>query len=186
MFSGKLATYFKNKVQDNEQFKGENHIPLKTPNGIKLASYAGPGTHIEERIKKGIKPLTSTDTAAEAHDLRYLFAKDEKDIRDADNKLIKATKKIDKGKLPKDSKINTFAVRNAMRAKKFGEDIHIFGRDTFTDTTTPLSISEEDEELLKNELKRLTKLGYGINLDQYMFARDVYGMLDPKVRAFLL
>lgn len=182
IFNNKIATFLKNKIQSNPQFVGENHIPLKTPNGIRLASYAGPGTHIEERIKKGIEPLTSTDKAAKAHDLRYLLAKNENDIRNADNKLIKATEKINNGKLPKDYKINTFAVRNAMKAKKFGEDIGVFGKDTFTKTGS--NLNPEEEEFLKNELDKLAKLGYGINFNQYLFARDAFALMKPKDRKF--
>lgn len=183
LISGKAATYLKNKLQKNKQYEGEKHIPLITSKGVQIASFAGPGTNIEKRIAEDSKPLTQADKAAKAHDLRYLLAKGADDIRKADNILINATKKIDNGTLndpsvPRDNKLNTFAVRNAIRLKKFGENVHLFNADTFT---TPGGVKESERKLFENELNKLAMLGYGFLPceRQYCQARMQFHMLHP-------
>lgn len=37
-------------------------------------NYMGPGTHIVDRIKKGVLPVNDTDRIALAHDINYMIA----------------------------------------------------------------------------------------------------------------
>lgn len=61
----------------HEESTNEYHLPFH--------NYAGPGTHIKERIDRGDKPINSLDAAALVHDIEYLTGKQ----NDADSNMIK-------------------------------------------------------------------------------------------------
>lgn len=150
-----------------QKFKGERHVPLYTERGFQTANYAGPSTEIETRLKsndpKIREPITLTDTAALAHDLRYALAENFDHIRKADNKMISKLQEIERDGL--DYKINTKIVKNAMKAKRFFEDITKI-RGTFSglskDGKKQSQLSNEEKELYKNALLKLERRGYGM------------------------
>ena len=150
-----------------QKFKGEKHIPLYTEEGFKVANYSGPGTNLETRLKSNDpelrEPITLTDTTAKAHDLRYALAENFDDIRKADNKMISKLQEIERDGL--DYKINTKIVKNAMKAKRFFEDITKI-RGTFSglskDGKKQSQLSNEEKELYKNALLKLERRGYGM------------------------
>lgn len=127
-----------------QEFKGEKHIPLVTPKGIKLGQYCGPGTHLDARERRGDKGLNYTDAQCKKHDEAYdriqksNVPKKEKGkmVRKADNFLIKALKKH-KG-------INPKIVSTGMKAKKIAEDIGILDRSKY--------VGGGAEKLLPHEL----------------------------------
>lgn len=151
----------------NQRFPGEKHIPLRTgPLKFEMAEYAGPGTNLQKRLEKGIKPKTQADKSALAHDIRYELAKTPDDVRKADDLLINATQKIDNNQIddpetPYHSSLNTFAVRNAIRAKTLGEDVKLFDQNTFTKPGSK-KLTPEKEKILRDKLDELQKLGYGV------------------------
>jgi hypothetical protein len=49
----------------------------------------GPGTHVRDRISRGVLPTTYTDAAALFHDLRYLHAQSESELHPADDIAIR-------------------------------------------------------------------------------------------------
>lgn len=156
----------RNKIT-RQRFPGEKHIPLRTGTfKVEIANFAGPGTNLKERLERGFKPLTQGDKGALAHDIRYELAKTNKDIRKADNKLIDATEKIDRGEItdpetPYHSRFNTTAIRKAMQIKKLGENTGLFSSETFTETGKNKELDEDYKKILIEKLNELEKLGYG-------------------------
>ena len=68
---------------------GEKHMIIYLPDGTyNPAIYAGPGTQLLTRLKRGDKPLSYVDTVSQAHDIRYGLAQTEADVRTADNKMV--------------------------------------------------------------------------------------------------
>ena len=66
----------------------EIHAPVYTKDGIKFGSFIGPGSDVIGRIRDGIQPVSNSDRVAQAHDLRYGFAKNTDDVRTADLKMV--------------------------------------------------------------------------------------------------
>lgn len=133
-------------------FPGEKHIYLPTDYGITKANFAGPGTHIEERIARGDKGVdgpNGIDNAARQHDIDYMNARTSKDVRRADNKFIKKVKNSSQDSITKG------IVVGAMKAKKIGENIGVFNPNTFTNVN--VSGSGMPLERLKSKILKKSK-----------------------------
>ena len=110
-------------------FPGEAHLVLPTEFGLTRANYAGPGTNLSARLDRGdtgVDGPKGIDEASKVHDILYSIARTPKDIRSADNILISD---IDRGS--QGPKTKAMAIR-MLKAKKFGEDVGVFGPETFT------------------------------------------------------
>jgi len=142
-----------------QRFKDELHVPLITDQGVKLAEFAGPGTHIKYRIENNIQPLGAVDKTAKAHDIRYSLSENIDDVRFADNKMISKLEEIDRKNL--DYKLNVKAVKNAMKAKRLFEDVGIWEKGSFSDMKGA-DLSDSEKRLFENELNKLIQEGYGI------------------------
>ena len=142
-----------------QRFKDERHVPLITDKGIKLAEFAGPGTHIKYRIENNIKPLNAVDKSAKAHDIRYSLSKNVDDVRFADNKMISKLEEIDRKGL--DYKLNVKAVKTAMKAKRLFEDVGVWDKGSFSDMKGA-ELSDSDKRLFESELNKLVQEGFGI------------------------
>ena len=142
-----------------QRFKDERHVPLITEQGIKLAEFAGPGTHIKYRIENNIKPLGAVDKTAKAHDIRYTLSKNVDDVRFADNKMISKLEEIDRKGL--DYKLNVKAVKTAMKAKRLFEDVGVWDKGSFSDMKGA-ELSDSDKRLFESELNKLVQEGFGI------------------------
>ena len=142
-----------------QRFKDERHVPLITDKGVKLAEFAGPGTHIKYRIENNIKPLGAVDKTAKAHDIRYSLSKNVDDVRFADNKMISKLEEIDRKGL--DYKINVKAVKTAMKAKRLFEDVGVWDKGSFSDMKGA-ELSDSDKRLFESELNKLVQEGFGI------------------------
>ena len=142
-----------------QRFKDERHVPLITDKGVKLAEFAGPGTHIKYRIENNIKPLGAVDKSAKAHDIRYSLSKNVDDVRFADNKMISKLEEIDRKGL--DYKINVKAVKTAMKAKRLFEDVGVWDKGSFSDMKGA-ELSDSDKRLFESELNKLVQEGFGI------------------------
>jgi hypothetical protein len=138
---------------------GEKHGILKTKDGWKPASYMGPGTKIAENIRNNVEPLTEVDRVAQAHDLRYAFAQNADDVRDADTRMVNKVKQIKKAK--SDSRWNT-AQADLIRAKIWLENKGLVKRDTFASYGFDPDTTKADKELMRAKLGELTALGYGV------------------------
>ena len=83
----------------------EFHIPTY--------SYAGPGTHLPKRLKRGNKPKNRLDLIAQKHDIAYSKAKNMKDKWKVDDKMIQAITK-----LPSKKTMTEHMVKKIMEAKR--------------------------------------------------------------------
>jgi len=142
-----------------QRFKDERHVPLITDKGVKLAEFAGPGTHIKYRIENNIKPLGAVDKSAKAHDIRYSLSQNVDDVRFADNKMISKLEEIDRKGL--DYKLNVKAVKTAMKAKRLFEDVGVWDKGSFSDMKGA-ELSDSDKRLFESELNKLVQEGFGI------------------------
>ena len=142
-----------------QRFSDERHTPLITDQGVKIAEYAGPGTHIKYRLENNIEPLTLVDKISKAHDLRYSLSKNIDDVRYADNKMISKLDEIDKKGL--DYKLNVKAVKTAMKSKRLFEDVGVWSKGSFSDMKGA-ELPEEDKRLFETELNKLVQEGFGL------------------------
>jgi Phospholipase A2-like domain len=146
-------------TKENKLMAGEKHQMIKMPDGrIAPAAYSGAGTQLETRIRRGDKPLSYVDTTAQAHDLRYQLAKNEADIKIADEKMIRNLNKAKAENLD-----NLFNIRQAELIKvkyllqdKFGLPTSwftSFGLDSIKDPTII--------PIMQAKLKELEQQGFG-------------------------
>ena len=129
--SNTIGEYYNKNPEWKPGFSGEHHMILPTSNyGSKFtrANYAGPGTHLYKRLKRGDKGVdgpNGIDEAARIHDIDYANALSGKDVRIADDKFINRVRNSSQGTLTKK------AVIGAMKAKKFAEDTGILSKEYF-------------------------------------------------------
>ena len=154
-------------IDKTQKFQGERHIPLISDKGIRLANWAGPGTAIDIRLNgpPDIKePISAVDRSAMAHDLRYTLAKNTTDIRYADNKMISKLNDIERNK--EDYRLNIIAVKNAMKSKRFYENVTNQQGELFSNIkkgeTINGKISPENELKYNRELRKLEMNGFGL------------------------
>ena len=83
----------------------EFHIPTY--------SYAGPGTRLPKRLKRGNKPKNRLDLIAQKHDIAYSRAKNMKDEWKVDDEMIQAITK-----LPSKKTMTEHMVKKIMQAKR--------------------------------------------------------------------
>jgi len=135
-------------------FQGEKHVYMKTTGGIQKTNFAGPGTNLKERLKRGDKPINEVDRIAKAHDLRYGLSKNYDDVRRADEKMIASLKAMS------DEPLNRAATQAVMQGKLLLEDMGV-KRGTFAQhgkDHTP-----ETTALYQSELAPLEQGGLGMH-----------------------
>jgi len=140
-----------------KSFAGEHHQILKLANGkFGIANYAGPGTRLNARIRRGDPPRTMTDKVAQAHDLRYQLARGNiASERRADNMMVDKLSQMQRmGGL--DARRNISVAKNAIKAKVFAENRGILERGRFTKTSTG-KLSAKGQAVLKE----LEQEGFG-------------------------
>ena len=142
-----------------QRFPDERHTPLFTINGVKLAEYAGPSTHVKYRLESNIEPLNYTDTTAQAHDLRYLLSENVDDVRFADNKMISSLEKAEKEKL--DYRVNIKATKLIMKSKRGLEDYGLWDKGSYS-SMDGNKLNDDDRKLYKNKLNELEMKGFGL------------------------
>jgi hypothetical protein len=84
-------------------------------------NYLGPGTHVIERLSKGIQPVNQLDMIAQQHDLAYL--NDDHDL--ADNTFFQANSNYHLTVPSYLSAASNLAIQTNKQLRKFGLD---FGR----------------------------------------------------------
>lgn len=163
LYASEAATIVKNLLPNSDEnarpaFAGEKHAILKLPNGKwGLASYAGPGTKVLARVKRGDPPRTMVDKIAKRHDIDFALSDaDPQKVREADNRMIKSLELAKKDK--KDSDFNINAGLAIMQAKTMAEDLNLLKKGSFA-SKQPLTA--EDKELLEKESKKLQQEGFG-------------------------
>jgi len=135
------------------QYRGEHHALLKLPNGrYGFANYAGPGTEIVKRVKRGDPPRTVVDAISQAHDIRYTLHPDK--VRDADKKMRESL--ADASMNSTDSMFNISLADMVIRSKMAVEDIS--GE---CPPATPVPLTPTSKKILETKLAELEQQGYG-------------------------
>lgn len=163
LYSSEIGTMAKNLIPSSDEnarnsFPGEKHAILQLPNGkYGIANWAGPGTRVMERLKRGDPPRSYVDEVAKAHDIRYaLSGGDPNKVREADHKMISA---IHLGKKNKsDTNQNLAAAEALMTGKILAEELDLLKKGSFA-SNTPLSV--EDRALLEKSIEPLKQKGLG-------------------------
>lgn len=110
------------------KFSGERHAVLSSPWGAVISSYAGPGTMVLKRLRRGDEGVdpdrngsyhNSLDQAAKRHDILYSLATTMKQIRVADELFVKDVKKSNQPELLKKIIMSLF------KLKILGENVNI-------------------------------------------------------------
>jgi len=146
-----------NKLTGSNLKNTEVHAPQIVKGKIKMASYMGPGTKLYANIRNNKKPITKSDKASKAHDLRYDRARTIQDVRSADLKMVNKLKQLQKDK--KDSKFNTNMGILPIKLKMWAEDKNIISKGSFANIEK--GVDKEDIDLNNSTLLELEKEGYG-------------------------
>lgn len=145
------------------RYTGERHMILKTPAGFKTANWAGPGTHVLDRLRDGnSEPLTVTDAISKAHDIDYSLATDLDKVRKADRRML--ANLATAAKAGADSRLNLGLASAAIGLKVFAEDNLGVRKSLFIDPETTDN-SPADHKLLAKERAKLTQQGYGFDAE---------------------
>lgn len=152
--TGKVGTTISNVLSEKFNknpnwrpgFPGEAHLVLPTEHGLTRSNFCGPGTNLQKRQARGDRGVSQIDSSCEIHDTLYNQARSEKDIRDADERLIRdIDKATDAGATQK------AILKAGIRAKTLGEDIGLFSAETFTSIP---GLRQEGSGLQLNGLRR--------------------------------
>ena len=146
-----------NKLTGSKLGKREIHAPQIVKGKLKMGSYIGPGTDIYKNIRRGKKPISITDEASQAHDLRYDKATTAKEVRDADLKMVNKLKKIRKS--GKDNIFNTTMGIAPIRLKMWAEDKGIIKKGAFGNINK--GVEAQNKNVNAREIRRLEMAGYG-------------------------
>lgn len=151
---------------------GEKHVYMKTDGALMpvRANFAGPGTNLVERLRRGDKPINEVDRIAKAHDLRYGLATNYDQVRDADNVMINALKNT------KQDPVSRTAASAVMQGKLLLEDKAGVKRGTFAQHGT--DHSPETTAMLQAELAPLAQEGLG-------GGRRRFAKGSPEAKAFM-
>ena len=142
----------------NTSLPGEKHQVIYLSDGTyNPAVFSGPGTNLEVRLKRGDQPLSAVDKEAEAHDIRYLLAKNEDDVKKADETMINKLNDVRARKLDSNFNINQAElIRLKYYANKLGVSTSFF--------TTFGADSQAQKDLVplaEKKLQELEQQGYG-------------------------
>ena len=80
---------YKGDVLDDRLSKDEQHVILNVNGRREYSNYAGPYTKVEERVALGRKPKTWVDHMSIVHDLERVLARNQADVKKADDDFIK-------------------------------------------------------------------------------------------------
>jgi hypothetical protein len=127
---GEAYRHVLNKTLNCTLKEGEYHQVLLVNGKAVCATYSGPGTDLEKKIRTGARPLTQTDKIAMEHDLHYALAKNKADVRQADKIMMARLDHAQRFKT--DHPINTTLAKTMIGAKMSLEDLGLPG-DWFAD-----------------------------------------------------
>lgn len=142
------------------QHKGEHHTLLKLPNGkYGFANYAGPGTDIVKRVKRGDPPRTVVDAISQAHDIRYTLDPD--NVRKADVKMLEALDEA--SAYGTDNMFNIGLADMVIRSKMAAEDLTCD-----IPKAAPVPLTPTSKKILEDKLAELEQRGYGKPEPEYV------------------
>lgn len=172
---GIVADLFNKVIDKTQRFPGERHTALMTDKGPRIASYTGPNTRLDIRLRsqnpKIINPLGPTDRASMRHDLDYALATNTEDIRKADQRMLDKLKDIENKNL--DYKVNTKVVSGLMKSKTLIEDTIGKRGELFSGIKKGQqkknTLSLADQSLFEKKRTELEMLGYGYSGQYNLF-----------------
>lgn len=168
-----IVRYFKEASQP-PTYTGEKHITLKVgDHEFKKGSFAGPGTNVTKRLETGSKPVSEVDFISKLHDIEYTMAKDSKDIRKADKRMLKNIAKS------KDNKFNN-TQGSLIKGKIALEELGV-PQSAFTTSGGFDALPQKTQQLYNTERTNLIQSGYGTNFnkaDMDKFERSI----KPKTK----
>jgi hypothetical protein len=180
LYTSETGTMLRNLVPSSDEnarpaFPGEKHAILKLPNGkYGTANYMGPGTHLEERLKRGDPPRTMADKVAQAHDSRYALAKSQKDVAAADRKMIAKLKELQARRL--DSNVNIQMGLRPIQAKLHAESLGLVKPGSIA--TFGDSLKSPNRGEVEAKLQELEQEGFGLPGD--MLRKKIMGQMKRK------
>ena len=136
---------------------GEIHPPIYTKDGWSKPRWLGPGSNYEDKIKRGLKPVTVVDRVARVHDARYAMAKSTADVRAADVKMVRKLKQL--WKSGDDYKFNIVIAALPIATKMKLEDWGVFSKGSFANLKA--GKQPKDPKMVADLIKRETQAGYG-------------------------
>jgi len=165
---GLVGTIQKLYQSRKQLYPGERHMPLVLPDGsMEFGNYIGPGTQTIKRLEKGDEGKTPTDMVAKMHDIQYTMAQASSNkkeqlqkIRDADKRMVKNLKEIQKGKHGGDNRLNIQAGMRIIQSKMALENRGMMNKSKYAGNLE--NIPAEDMVLMDNERKKLEQKGYGL------------------------
>jgi hypothetical protein len=163
-------------------FPGELHPMSKTNRGIAFNSYLGPSTQALKRLVRGDKPISRSDKAGQAHDIRFgLQSRNPKiairQMRSADKKFISKLKDLEKRGEPK---FNTRVGIRGIQFKNKMEDLGIWPRTKFHTPWRKTQPGHPGIEIAENKLKELKQEGYGKNIPGEKLRKKILRDLKKK------
>lgn len=199
-YGSKPATIAKNALisfdknpNANYGFPGEKHIPLPTKFGLSLANFCGPHTQLQKRLERGdlgVDGFNGIDAQCKIHDIDYRDATSIKDIRKADQKLIKNVEKSTGSKTVKSM------IKGLIKTKMLGENIGIIdpleitdfqnikgaGKKSVYKNNIQISKDLRDKMVLKKLKPSKNKTYPGYNLERKLLKEYKKGKIKNKVK----
>lgn len=181
--SNLLSEKFNKNPNWREGFPGEKHAIIDTPWGYTRANWLGPGTHVEERLKRGdpsVDGPKGLDAAAKKHDIAYGLARTAEDVRKADNEFLDDLRSVTSS-----TKMKNFVI-GLFEAKKLGEDIGFLDPARFAPDITKEIVGMG----LKDQLEKCVQVSKGAGFTGYnpqgsITAENVMGGVGlPNIKDF--
>ena len=138
---------------------GERHPVMRLKSGkYRPGRFMGPGSHVLDRLREGQRGISPVDDVSARHDLAYALAKNENDIRIADEHMLARIKEIEDGRHGGDTRWNINLGRGGISSKIFLEDKVGVPKKWFTNFG---DIDDKDREFAQEKYDKLTQEGFG-------------------------
>jgi hypothetical protein len=127
---------------------------------VKGYNYCGPGTDIVGNFINGVPPVNALDAICLMHDIRYLGAQNEVDVREADEIMLREIEQLDPAERGQIGEVQVATVSGLIRAKVMAEKAGFLNPMAFIEKLTPIGDVEEQvvEKQLETESVWLTDL----------------------------
>jgi len=187
--AGHIATKF---VTAPQKYAGEKHMIQKNKEGkFVRGAYIGPGTNLMKRLVDGDKPVSFMDGVSAVHDIDYTLAKNAKEVRQADLRMLNKGDEAKRKKL--DFPINIAQGKIGIKSKVLIENNLGVPTTFFTDFGSAGKTPSQMKQIAEARAV-LTQQGYGTVEDQMACekkehdrknkpARGLYRKLCKQTRA---
>ena len=148
-----------NKVLGKQYLRdGERHPIMWLQDGTKRpGEYLGPGSHVMDKMREGVKPISDIDAISARHDLAYSLARNAEDVRAADNHMLDRIANVEKNK--SDSRWNINLAKRGIQAKVALENAGLATTENFTSYGG--MDDPEERAFAQEKMDALTQQGFG-------------------------